>query len=157
MGIFTQKIRLFRIIFQILFRLHRRGIHPAFKIRRTLPAPVVTHIFIVDRAALIPIPEIHTHVIQILAAPGFISHAPGENTGMIFVPFQHRFRPAQDRFMPLREISRQSVVVFSQMPGPVRFQIRLVHHIDPEPVAQFVPVTLIGIMTGTDSIDIVPF
>ena len=156
MRILAQKVRLFRMIFQIRFCFLRRGVHPALKICCPTPSAVMAYIFVMNRPAVISFPEIHTHLIQVFSAPGFIPYTPGEDTRMIFVPFQHRTGSAHHCFMPPGIVPWQRVVKLFQMPGTMSFQVRLIHHIDAKAVAQFIPVTLIWIVARPHRIEMVP-
>ena len=77
---------------------------------------------------------------------------------MIFVPLKHGPGPVQHALPPLRAAPRHvpgGVRLSQLLPGTVALQIRLVDHVDTVLVAEVVPGGLIGVVTGSDSVDVV--
>ena len=77
---------------------------------------------------------------------------------MIFECFKIRPHSIQHSLPPLRNTPRNIptwLIDSSFLPGTVGFQIRFRHHIDPFPIAQFIPRNLIGIMAGTHTVDMI--
>ena len=84
---------------------------------------------------------------KIRSVTTFIPHAPHHYRRMIFIAFRHTYRTIQKSSVPIGctgQCSTQSVL----------FYIRLIHHIQSQAVAQFIPTAHIGIVAGADRIHI---
>ena len=161
MGILAADIRLAPVFLQELpDRLHGR-IHLAFHIAGIIVAAVMEHAFIVHEPGRVDLAEELGHLIDILAAVGFISTGPDQHAGMILVPLVHGVRPVEQHLEPLRLIIRHDIIIIprrrSRIPGAVALQVRLVDHVQAVLVAETVYDGRIRIMAGTHGIDIVLF
>ena len=93
-------------------------------------------------------------------AERLIPAGPDQDTGMVLIPLVHRPGPVHHHgigFWPVSGNRGRQVVGpnYDGLPDPVRLQIGLVDHIEAQPVAIAIEDRLIGIVAGSDRIDIV--
>ena len=159
MSIFTHDKWLFRIgVFsRIIQHAIRSRIHRIHDIGIKLGRKVGIFsdgAFVLNRTGRIDFfqPQI-THV-EIIAVSGFIAQTPGDYRSMVFIPFVHALNAFQVRLFPGRPVCKGDGDIITDT---MRFIVSLIHHIDAILVAKLVPVFVVGIVTGTNGVDVKQF
>ncbi len=104
------------------------------------------------------LPEVLCHRQDVLPRIRLIAAGPEQNRHMVFIPLKHRLCPVQHTGFPFLMIARHipgRLHHAQLLPGAVAFHICLIHHIDAVFVTHLIPYCLVGIMAGTDRIDMV--
>ena len=160
MRILTADKGLAAVFFQPFLDALDRSIHLALHITGIRIASVVKNSFILnDSATVMPAQELG-HIIDIFSAKGFISTGPNQNRSMVLVPLVHGIHPVQHHGIPLGSIAGHHCLLRHcasgcRLPGTMRFQVTLPYHIDSQLIAKLIELGRVGIMAGTNGIDIV--
>ena len=152
---------LFRVLCQKLFDVCHRGVHLAFHIGGGRVFPVPENALVVHKAAGVGAAEIFAHFPQGLAAVALVAARPNEDSGMVFVPFQHGFGPGQHIFPPLRACTGQRpfvrTVCTQLLPCAVSLQIRLPDDIQAVFIAELQEIRVVRVVAGAHGVDIMGF
>ena len=160
MGILAADKRFASVLRQeLLDRFHCR-IHLAFHVAGIIVTAVVDNPLVMHQAGGIFLPVEPGHLIDILAAEGFISAGPDQNRRMVFISLVHGIYPVQHHIQPFRMIAGYHpgeirIAGPQAVPGSVGLQIVFRDHVKPVFVTQIINAHRIRIMTGTDGVDIV--
>ncbi len=124
------------------------GIHGADDVgRRGIgPAPLILH-----RTARVAALDPAIHGIVGRAVTRLVAQRPDDDRGVVEVPCHHAGRPLQKGVAP-GGIPRQP----PHGGHAVGLQIRLIHHIEAEPIAQAIEVGVIGIVGAAHCVEVVP-
>ena len=164
MGILAEDEGLLPMGFQILPDLRGRGIHLAFNVR-DLPDPVgLRHMHIalvMHRASRIQPLHLPAHFQDHRAGQAFVSAAPDQHAGMVPVPGDHGADPVQQEGLPVLPVPGKHFLLSDSslpehIPHAVGFHIVLIDHIQPQLVAEPVQGGMVGIVAGSDRVDVVP-
>ena len=152
---------LFRVLCQKLFDVCHRGVHLAFHIGGGRVFPVPENALVVHKAAGVGAAEILAHLPQGLAAVALVAARPDEDSGVVFVPFQHGFGPGQHIFPPLRACTGQRpfvrTVCTQLLPCAVSLQIRLPDDIQAVFIAELQEIRVVRVVAGAHGVDIMGF
>ena len=102
---------------------------------------------VVDRAGWFPFAQPGRHCIMVGAITRLIAQRPADDTGVVFVPFDHVAHAIHKVIFPNR-VFRQPI------PNTVGFDIGFVQHIEAVLVTEFVPAGLVGIVGGAHGVEV---
>ncbi|MNC03620.1 hypothetical protein D3C75_510330 [compost metagenome] len=123
------------------------GIHGADDVggRGIGPAP-----FVLDRAARIGPFDPLVHGVVGRAIAGFVAQGPDDDAGVVEVPRHHAGDPLQEGVAP-GGILRQP----PHGGHAVGLQVRLVHHVEAEPVTQSIELGMVGVVGAAHRVEVV--
>ena len=124
------------------------GIHGADDVggRGIGPAPLVLH-----RTARVAALDPAIHGIVGRTVTRLVAQRPDDDRGVVEIPCHHAGRPLQKGVAP-GGIPRQP----PHRGHAVGLQIRLIHHIEAEPIAEAIKVGVVGIVGATHRVEVVP-
>ena len=161
MGVLAADKRLTVVLCQKFSDLFYGSIHLAFYIARFIVCPVAEYALVMHKPGRIRFPQELRHLKDILPSKGFVSTGPDQYGWMVFVSLIHGIRPVQHHIEPFRFIvgnHKRLVQRFPHIvPGSMRLQIHFIDQIKPVFIAKPVKHGTVGIMTGTDRVDVIPF
>ena len=146
-GIFALDERPFIFAFEIVLAAFGRNVHGAEDVRGTLQPGT----FVLYGACLVPLLEIVVDAVEVHTMPGFVTHAPRDDGGMVFEHF-HVVEIALQ--VGLVKFGAACQRTFS-ITHAVGFEVGFGHNIQPHFIAQFVPTRVVGVVGGAHGIDVV--
>ena len=87
----------------------------------------------------------------VFAAVGLIAQTPDDDAGVVAIPHHHAAHPVHNGGGPQRVVAGH---VF--LPHAVALHVALVHHIQPQPVAEGVKHIVLRVVACADRVDVVP-
>ncbi|MNK99608.1 hypothetical protein D3C87_1200140 [compost metagenome] len=133
--------------FHIVFHYGDGFIHGAIDIRVLF----LLCSFILNRATVIIRFQPVVGGLQVFSKTTFITGRPGYDAGKVFIAFPHPLNPVQVSILP-KGIVRQGKL--RGKAHAIAFNVGLIYHIQTVLIAQFIPAFCIGVMAGTNGIDV---
>ena len=161
MGIFAADKGLVTVLGQKFLDFGCRCVHLALHIARLIVAAVAENPFIMYKPGIVKLPESVCHIPDHGAAEGFISAGPDQDGRVVFVPLVSGIYPVQHHglpFLPVAGHDPAHILVPAScvaVPGTVGLQIVFIDQIQAVAVAQPVDPGIVGIVAGTDGVDVV--
>ena len=143
-------------------QLGDRRVHLAFDVGGVIAPAVAGDALVVHQARVVETAEQRAHLIDNLAAEGFVAAAPDEHAGMVLVALIGGCHTVEQYGEPLHAIAGQRVrkgpaSAHDGIPCAVRFHVVFVNDVQPQLVAQGVQGAVVGIMAGPHGVDVVAF
>ena len=115
---------------------------------------------VMHRTGVVQLMEQVVHLLDIDAAAALVSERPDDHAGVVLVTVEDVADSEEYGAFPVRIITRNNVLFVllchvSERPCAVSLHVRLVDHIEAEVVSQRINIGIVGIMTGSDRIDVV--
>ena len=160
MRIFAQNKRPIAVFGQIGADFRNGRIHPADHVAGFGIARVVENTLVMHEAGGIERAQMAAQLVDDPAAEGLVSTAPEQHAGMVLVPLIegiHAVRQPGQIFhtVPRKGVGHRMLAPDDRFPHAMRFQVGFVHHVQAQFIAQGVEGALVGIVAGTDGVDVI--
>ena len=156
--VLAQNERFSRVFGHVGDDFGRLGVHAAFHIADVIELTAVEDALVMHQAARVIGAEEVRHSTDVLAGVALVAAGPDQHSCVVFVPFKHAAGAVDHAVPPFRQAAGHVPAGFhgaQLLPAAVAFQVGLVDHVDTVLVTQVIPQTLVGIVAGAHSIDIV--